>query len=69
MLRRPSLQICVGRVSSREKGAITDDVKMKDFYAMFEDDRVEALCDDDADPISLARRIAEGINQGRFRMN
>ena len=69
VLLRPSLQVCVERAGSREKGAITDYARLKDFYALFEErGRVEPICDDNADAASLARRIAEGLNQGRFRV-
>jgi len=68
VLLRPSLQVCVERAGSRQKGAITDHAMLKDFYALFEDGRTEAICDDHAGPVSLAQRIAEGLNQGRFRV-
>lgn len=68
VLLRPSLRVCVERAASREEGAITDYVMLKNFYARFEEETVEAICDDDADPASLARQIADGLNQGRFRV-
>jgi adenylylsulfate kinase-like enzyme len=69
VLLRPSLPVCVERASSRELGAITDHERIKDFYALFEQGSAEPICDDKADPASLARRISEGLNQGRFRVN
>lgn len=68
VLLRPSLQVCVGRASSRERGAITEYSRLKYFYALFEEGSIEPICDDHADPASLAQRIAEGLNQGRFRV-
>ena len=68
VLLRPSLQVCVERASSRATGAINDYAMMKDFYARFEEGSIEPICDDNADPASLAHRIAEGLNQGRFRV-
>jgi adenylylsulfate kinase-like enzyme len=65
---RPSLAVCIERAGSRQAGAITDHAKLKDFYARFETAIVEAICDDNADPASLAQRIAEGLNEGRFRV-
>jgi hypothetical protein len=65
---RPSLQVCVERAGSREKGAITEYERLKNFYALFEEGGTEAICDDHMDPASLARRIAEGLNQGSFRV-
>src|SRR5208283_499825 len=67
-LLRPSLQVCVERASSREKGAITEYARLKNFYALCEDGSLDAIGDDYADPASLAQRIAEGLNQGRFRV-
>lgn len=69
VLLRPSLQVCVERAASRQAGPITDYVMLKDFYARFEEGTVEPICDDNADPESLARRIADGLNQGRFRVH
>ena len=66
VLLRPSLQVCMQRAASREKGAITDYERLKTFYTRFEDGGTEAICDDTADPASLARQIAEGLAQGRF---
>ncbi len=68
VLLRPSLRVCVQRAFSREEGAITDYERLKNFYALFEEGRTEPICDDNADPASLARLIAEGLNQGRFRV-
>ncbi len=68
VLLRPSLHVCVNRAGSRDEGAITDYERLKDFYALFEERTVEAICDDSADPDSLARQIAAGLNQGRFRV-
>lgn len=68
VLLRPSFEVCSKRAASRREGAITDQVMLKNFYTLFEKERVEPICDDNADPESLARRIAEGLNQGRFRM-
>ena len=68
VLLRPSFKVCAERAASRKEGAITDSVMLKNFYARFEEGTVQPICDDDADPESLARRIAEGLNQGRFRV-
>jgi len=68
VLLRPSLQVCVERAGSRAEGAITDYGILKNFYSRFEEETVEPICDDNADPPSLARQIADGLNQGRFRV-
>jgi hypothetical protein len=68
VLLRPSLEVCVERAVSRKTGAITEYARLKSFYSRFEDASIEPICDDTADPASLARRIADGLNQGRFRL-
>lgn len=68
VLLRPSLQVCIQRAASREEGAITDDERLKDFYVLFEEGTVQPICDDNADAASLARLIADGLDQGRFRV-
>ena len=68
VLLRPSLPVCVERAGSREQGAIRDSARLADFYALFENCNTEPVCDDHANPASLAQRIAEGLNQGRFRV-
>jgi hypothetical protein len=68
VLLRPSLEVCVERASSREKGPITEYARLKNFYGLFEDGHTEPICDDHADPASMARLIADGLNQGRFRV-
>lgn len=68
VLLRPSVEVCIERAGSRKEGAITDSARIRDFYALFEDGSMEAIRDDHADPASLARRIVERLNEGRFRM-
>ena len=68
VLLRPSLKVCAERAASREEGAITDYETLKDFYARFQEGTIQAICDDHADPESLARQIADGLNQRRFRV-
>jgi len=68
VLLRPSLRVCVERAASREEGPISDYTMLQNFYARFEEGTIEPICDDDADPNSLARRIAQGLNQGQFRV-
>ena len=68
VLLRPSFEVCAQRAESRKEGAIKNRAMMKNFYAAFEEGTVEAICDDEADPNSLARRVADGLNQCRFRV-
>jgi gluconate kinase len=68
VLLRPSFEVCAKRAASRKEGAISNRAMMENFYAAFEEGNIEPICDDDADPESLARRIADGLNEGRFRI-
>jgi len=68
VLLRPSFDVCSERAGSRKDGAIRDHAMLKNFYAQFEEGTVEAISDDRADPETLARRIADGLTQGRFRV-
>ena len=68
VLLRPSLQVCAQRAASRKEGAIADFDRLKNFYARFEEGTIEPICDDTADADSLARQIADGLTQGRFRV-
>jgi len=68
VLLRPSFEVCAERAASRKEGAITDRAMLKDFYALFEAGTVESICDDNADPESLARQITDGLDRGRFRV-
>lgn len=47
---------------------MTDHAMLKNFYARFEEGTIEAINDDDANPDSLARRIADGLTEGKFRV-
>jgi chloramphenicol 3-O-phosphotransferase len=68
VLLRPSFEVCARRAATRLEGRIDDFAMMKDFYARFEEGTVEPICDDNADPESLARRIVDGLNLGQFRV-
>jgi len=68
ILLRPSLKVCIERAATRKEGAIKDSARIRDFYPLFESGSMEAVCDDHADPASLAKQIIEGLNLGRFRM-
>jgi hypothetical protein len=68
VLLRPSFQVCAQRAASRHEGPISDYAMLRNFYTRFEEGTVEPICDDNADPECLARRIADGLNQGHFRM-
>lgn len=68
VLLRPSFEVCARRAASRKEGTIKNGAMLKNFYTLFEAGEVEPICDDNADPESLAHRIVEGLNHGRFRV-
>jgi hypothetical protein len=63
------LEVCAERAATRKEGAISDYAMLKNFYARFEEGTIEPICDDHAEPESLARQIADGLGQGRFRVH
>ncbi len=64
---RPSLAVCETRAADRTEGSISDYRAYRNFYAMFEGAPDHEICDDVSDARVLARRIREGLDQGRFR--
>jgi gluconate kinase len=68
VLLRPSFERCAERAATRKQGTMSDYDRLKNFYARFQEGTVAPICDDHADPESLARTIAEGLDQGRFRV-
>ena len=68
ILLRPSLSVCENRAGSRAEGRISDYAKYRDFYALFEDSSIPAICDDKADAATVAKRIYEGLRAGEFAL-
>jgi chloramphenicol 3-O-phosphotransferase len=63
---RPSLSVCETRAASRPEGRITDYANYRDFYAMFEDPSIQAVCDDESDASTVAKCLYEGLGKGEF---
>jgi adenylylsulfate kinase-like enzyme len=63
---RPSLSICETRAASRPEGRIIDYAHHRDFYALFEAPSIHAVCDNEADARTIAKRIYEDLNAGKF---
>jgi adenylylsulfate kinase-like enzyme len=63
---RPSLSVCEIRAASRAEGRISNYANYRDFYALFEDPSIDAICDDEADARTVAKRIYEGLSTGKF---
>jgi hypothetical protein len=68
VMLRPSIAICEQRAAARPEGKIADYGVYRDFYAMFEGLPKHEIADDDADAVSLARRIRGGLDEGVFRL-
>jgi len=63
---RPSLAICESRAASRPEGRIIDYAKHRDFYALFDAPANCVVADDEADALTLAKRIYDGLGAGTF---
>lgn len=65
---RPSEAVCAARAATRKEGVIADYSTYSEFYADFDAPKPNLLCDDTADPVTLAARIRQGLADGRFRL-
>lgn len=63
---RPSLEVCAARAASRSEGGIANYGSYQEFYALFEDASPYVVSDDEADARSVAKRIHQGLGEGRF---
>jgi adenylylsulfate kinase-like enzyme len=63
---RPSLSVCELRAGSPAEDRISNYAGYRDFYALFEDPSIHALCDDEADAGTVNKRIYEGLSAGKF---
>ena len=68
VILRPSLEVCERRAASRPEGTISDYNVYRNFYSMFEGSPLHEICDDEADARSIARRIRDGLDEGRFKI-
>lgn len=69
VMLRPSMATCEQRAAARSDGKIRDYTVYRDFYTMFEGLPKHEIGDDEADALSIARRIRAGLDQGLFRLN
>jgi len=65
---KPSEAICAARASARAEGAIGDYGQYRDFYLDFDGVERYTIHDDESDAISVAERIREGLDEGKFRL-
>ena len=66
VLLRPSFSVCAKRADSRQDGRIAN--YDRGFYELFEATKLNAICDDQAEPYELAVRIREGLERADFRV-
>jgi chloramphenicol 3-O-phosphotransferase len=66
VLLRPSFSVCAQRAHTRQDGRITD--YDRGFYELFEATKLNAICDDQAEPRELAARIRDGLDRADFRL-
>ncbi len=69
VLLRPSVATCEQRAAARPEGKILEYNVYRDFYTMFEGLPKHEIGDDEADAVSIARRIRAGLDQGIFRLD
>lgn len=69
VLLRPSIATCEQRALARPEGNLSDYSRYRDFYTLFEGLPKHEISDDQAEPVSIARRIREGLDRGIFRLN
>jgi chloramphenicol 3-O-phosphotransferase len=65
---RPAIEVCAARAAGRTEGRIEDYTPYKSFYAEFDAAKPNLVCDDAADPATLAALIREALDEGRFRL-
>ena len=63
---RPSLEVCATRAAARPSGKIKDYTQYSDFYQMFSVPEKYLVDDGTCDAVTIAARVREGIDRGRF---
>jgi adenylate kinase family enzyme len=62
----PSEAACVARAAARAAGTIKDYAPYRSLYEDFDADERTVLRDDFSDPVTVASRIAAGLERGEF---
>ena len=68
VILKPSLPLCIERVTTRPEGKIDDTAFLSEFYQKFEEAPGHSISDDSCSPESMALRIAKGVEEGIFRV-
>jgi Mg-chelatase subunit ChlI len=66
---RPSEAVCAARAASRSEGVIPDYEPYRELYLAFEGADHCTIQDDSSDAASLALRVRDGLNTGKFRIS
>lgn len=65
---RPGEDVCAARAACRREGTISNYAPYHDLYKDFDEAQRFIIEDDESSPMSLAVRIREGLDAGRFRL-
>lgn len=65
---KPDVKICEARAANRCEGQITDYGRYQKLYDSFKDVERYTIPNDDTDAATVAQQIAEGLNEGIFRV-
>jgi adenylate kinase family enzyme len=66
---RPSETVCAARAAARTEGRISDYTRYHDLYTDFDEAERYTIRDDTSNAASIAVRIREELNAGRFRIS
>ena len=66
---RPSLAVCEARAAGRAKGRIADYGPYRSFYALFDGAEPHMIREDDADAVTIAEHVRDGLAAGLFRVS
>lgn len=65
---RPSEEVCASRAANRSEGTITDYEHYRELYSSFDGAERHIIADDTADAATVAARIKQGLDVGKFRI-
>jgi adenylate kinase family enzyme len=66
---RPSLEVCASRAAGRAEGTIADYAPYRDLYSSFDEAERYIILDDKSDAATVALRIRNGLDGGKFRLS
>jgi chloramphenicol 3-O-phosphotransferase len=66
---RPSEKVCAARAATRHEGKIADYKLYHDLYTSFNQVQRYIIPDDTSDPLGIAQKVREGLDDGIFMIN